>query len=305
MLNKKFKFIGALMAVFVLILGLNTAEAGKYGKKDIIETAMSSDDFSILVTAVKEAGLVDALRAEGPFTVFAPTNAAFKKLPQGTLEAVLKDKNKLKAILTYHVVAGKVMAADVVNLNSAKTLSGQEAMIKVKDGNVMVANAQVVKTDLKTSNGVIHVIDEVMMPGDVVDVALGNENFSTLVTAVKAAGLVDALKGEGPFTVFAPTNDAFAKLPKGTVEALLKDTDKLASILTYHVVPGYVTSSDVVKVDKASTLNGEAIAVQVKGNKVMVDNARVVATDILCTNGIIHVIDEVIIPGENAKRTEK
>ena len=137
---------------------------------------------------------------------------------------------------------------------------------------------------------------------DIVETALSAENFSTLVTAVKAAGLVEALKGEGPFTVFAPTDEAFAKLPKGAIEALLNDKEKLAAVLTYHVVPGKVMASDVVKVDKAQTLNGQDLKVKVDKEMVMVDNANVVATDILCSNGVIHVIDEVILPEKKKKK---
>jgi uncharacterized surface protein with fasciclin (FAS1) repeats len=116
------------------------------------------------------------------------------------------------------------------------------------------------------------------------------------VAAVKAAGLVDALKGEGPFTVFAPTDEAFAKLPEGTVESLLKDTKALTAVLTYHVVEGNVTSAEVVKLDKAQTLNGQNVMITTEDNKVMVDDAQVVAADIMCSNGVIHVIDHVILP---------
>ena len=139
---------------------------------------------------------------------------------------------------------------------------------------------------------------------NIVETALSNESFSTLVTAVKAAGLVEALQGEGPFTVFAPTNEAFAKLPKGTIEALLKDKEKLTAILTYHVVPGKVLAKDVVKVNSAKTLNGQAVGINVENDKVMVDNANVIATDIICSNGIIHVIDAVIVPDDNAKEAK-
>lgn len=133
---------------------------------------------------------------------------------------------------------------------------------------------------------------------DIVDIAASNPDFSTLVAAVKAAGLVDALKGDGPLTVFAPTNAAFEKLPAGTVEELLKpeNKDKLVSILTYHVVPGQVKSTDVVKVDSATSLQGQDIAVSTKYGKVKVDNANVIKTDIMASNGVIHVIDTVILP---------
>ena len=135
------------------------------------------------------------------------------------------------------------------------------------------------------------------MPGTIVDVAAGNPDFSTLVTAVKAAGLVDTLSGKGPFTVFAPTNAAFAKLPAGTVESLLKpeNKDKLTAILTYHVVSGKVLAADVVKLKSADTVNGKAVTINTT-NGVKVNNANVTATDVKASNGVIHVIDTVLIP---------
>ena len=134
---------------------------------------------------------------------------------------------------------------------------------------------------------------------DIVETAVSAGNFTTLVAAVKAAGLADVLKGDGPFTVFAPTDEAFAKLPEGTVEELLKDTDALASILTYHVVSAEVLAADVVKLDKAKTVNGEYAMISVGEDGVKIDNANVVKTDIMCSNGVIHVIDAVILPSED------
>jgi uncharacterized surface protein with fasciclin (FAS1) repeats len=262
---------------------------------DIVDTAVSAGSFKTLVTAVKAAGLVDVLKGEGPFTVFAPNDDAFKKLPAGTLETLLKPENigKLKSILTYHVVAGKVMAADVVKMKYAETVNGQMVSIKVKGDTVMIDNAKVIKADIKTSNGVIHVIDTVIIPKDIVDTAVSAGVFETLVAAVKAAGLVDVLKGEGPFTVFAPTDEAFKKLPAGTVEKLLKpeNIDKLKAILTYHVIAGKVMSSDLLKLSSAKTVNGQSIAIGLT-----VDNAKVVMPNIKCSNGVIHVIDAVILP---------
>lgn len=140
--------------------------------------------------------------------------------------------------------------------------------------------------------------DKKAMKKDIVQVAAGNESFSTLVAAVKAAGLVETLQGDGPFTVFAPTDEAFAKLPAGTLENLLKpeNRDQLVSILTYHVVPGKVYAKDVVSLSKASTVQGGDVKIKTKGNKVMVDNAQVINTDIAASNGVIHVIDSVILP---------
>ncbi len=133
---------------------------------------------------------------------------------------------------------------------------------------------------------------------DIVDTAVAAGSFQTLVAAVQAAGLVETLKGDGPFTVFAPTDEAFAALPEGTVETLLKpeNKDKLIAILTYHVVGGSVTSSDVVELDSAPTVQGQSVTIEVKDGSVMIDGAKVVAADIMASNGVIHVIDKVILP---------
>ena len=152
------------VGLFTLALSMFAA-AGHHGmKKDIVDTAVAAGDFNTLVTAVKAAGLVETLKGEGPFTVFAPTDAAFAKVPTDTLNALLADKAALANVLTYHVVAGKVMAADVVKLTSAVTVQGQAVSIEVKDGKVYVNGAQVVTTDIKASNGVVHVIDAVILP---------------------------------------------------------------------------------------------------------------------------------------------
>jgi uncharacterized surface protein with fasciclin (FAS1) repeats len=142
------------------------ANAGSMGKKDIVDTAVAAGDFKTLAAALKAAGLVDTLKSAGPFTVFAPTDEAFAKLPAGTVDDLLKPENhdKLVAILTYHVVPGKVMAKDVVKLHEAKTVNGKEVKIMTEGGKVMVDNANVVKTNIDCSNGVIHVIDSVILP---------------------------------------------------------------------------------------------------------------------------------------------
>jgi transforming growth factor-beta-induced protein len=269
----------------------------------IVETAVAAGNFKTLVAAVQAAELVDTLNGKGPFTVFAPTDEAFAKLPKGTLEMLLKPENKAKlaAILTYHVVPGSVKAADVVKLKNAATVQGQRVDIKVNAGKVMVDGANVVATDVACSNGVIHVIDTVILPvdGTIVDVAAKNGSFNTLVAAVKAAGLVETLSGKGPFTVLAPTDAAFAKLPAGTLEMLLKPENKkqLVDILTYHVVPGVAAYSDqVVKMSQVPTVLGTPITVTVTDGKVRLNDSNVVATDVEASNGVIHVVDTVILP---------
>jgi len=287
----------------VLTLGLlsSVLSSGTASAADIVETAVAAGQFKTLAAAATAAGLVPTLQGDGPFTVFAPTDDAFAKLPEGTVESLLKPENKdqLVAILTYHVVPGKVMASDVVKLKGAKTANGQRADIKVTDAGVMVDSAKVVKTDIECSNGVIHVIDSVILPesATIPEIATKSGNFKTLLAAAKAAGLVDALIGKGPLTVFAPTDEAFAKLPEGTVATLLKpeNKEKLANILKYHVVAGRVYSEDVVNLDSAKTLLGKKVSIKV-GKNVRINESKVLATDIDASNGVIHVIDAVLVP---------
>jgi uncharacterized surface protein with fasciclin (FAS1) repeats len=160
----EFRVPAAVALTALLFLGLGVlAHASQPAKSDIVDTAVAAGSFTTLVEAVQAAGLVDTLKGDGPFTVFAPTDEAFAKLPEGTLEALLQDKEKLTAILTYHVVPGKVMAADVAGLSSAPTVQGQSLAIDTSQG-VRVGSANVVQTDIETSNGVIHVIDSVLIP---------------------------------------------------------------------------------------------------------------------------------------------
>jgi len=300
-------------AMFTSVVLSAAAASSQARGADIIDTAVAAGSFNTLAAALQAADLVGALKGEGPFTVFAPTDEAFAKLPKGTVETLLKPENKkqLVAVLTYHVVPGKVPASKVVKLNGAKSLNGQQVDIKVADGKVSVDKANVVKTDIACSNGIIHVIDQVILPAtdNIPATAVKAGSFKTLVAAAKAAGLVEALSGKGPFTVFAPTDEAFAKLPPGTVETLLKpeNKSKLASILKYHVVSGRVYFSDAVAAGKATTLQGDSIKIAVRGKNAMVNGAKLLATDIDASNGVIHVIDSVILPPEkqSAVRTRK
>jgi uncharacterized surface protein with fasciclin (FAS1) repeats len=269
---------------------------------DIVDTAVGAGSFKTLVAAVKAAGLVEALKGEGPFTVFAPTDEAFAKLPAGTVENLLKPENveSLRAILKYHVVPGKVGAEQVVSLTGAKTLNGQRVEILASETGVKVDNANVVKADIWTTNGVIHVIDRVILPEskNIVEVADAAGSFSTLLAAVKAAGLAGVLSGEGPFTVFAPTDEAFQALGASTINDLLKPENKgkLAEILKFHVVPGRVFGADALKAGWGETVQGGKVKFAADGDRVTVNGAGVVASDIDASNGVIHVIDRVLLP---------
>lgn len=515
---RKFTFLVMLLVLTVSALPVLAQDMSM----DIVDTAVADGRFTTLVAAVEAAGLVDTLKGEGPFTVFAPTDDAFAALPEGTVEGLLNDIPALTDILLYHVVPGAVSAAEVVNLDSATTARGSDISISVKDGEVYLNDTvKVIITDIETSNGVIHVIDGVLMPpaddmtaepmmapetvhirvahfspdtpavdvfvsGDaaiealefpnvtewmelpagtynlavapagagieaaaigpadfdleagayitvaaigsleagtlaahvvtedyselaegyarvsvfhaiadapavdvlangsaavtalaypgtqsdndgfftldvpagtydfqvvptgemepvvldlpgtmleantnyfvaavgtlanpsaqlvattqsmmmdeltgntIVDMAVNDGQFTTLVTALQAADLADTLAGEGPFTVFAPTDDAFAALPEGTVEGLLNDIPMLTQVLLYHVVSGEVPAATVVTLDSATTLEGSPVTITVRdGNVYLNDSVQVIMTDIQASNGIIHVIDGVLMP---------
>jgi uncharacterized surface protein with fasciclin (FAS1) repeats len=329
---------------------------GAAGLKDIVDTAVAAGTFKTLAAALTAADLVTTLKGAGPFTVFAPTDAAFAKLPAGTVDNLLKPENKktLQAVLTYHVVSGKVLAADVVKLDHATTVEGEDVTITVSGTSVKVNQANVTAVDVLASNGVIHVIDAVLLPPslsaagaggagggtsgaggtagaagsaggaagsgagaagtsgaagaagtagqpalkDIVDTAVAAGSFTTLAAALTAADLVTTLKGPGPFTVFAPTDAAFAKLPAGTVDTLLKPENKamLQSVLKYHVVAGKLLAADVVKLTHATTLQGQDVTIAVVNGGVTINDAKVITPDVVATNGVIHVIDTVLLP---------
>ncbi|WP_153557140.1 fasciclin domain-containing protein [Roseimaritima sediminicola] len=279
----------------------------KAADKDIVDTAVEAGSFNTLAAALQAAGLVDTLKGEGPFTVFAPTDEAFAQLPDGTVESLLKPENKSKlvGILTYHVVAGEVPSGQVVKMKTASTVNGQRVDIDANDGSVSIDGAKVVKADIQCSNGVIHVVDSVLMPSQdsIVATAKDAGAFNTLLAAAKAAGLAEALAGKGPYTVFAPTDDAFAKLPEGTVQQLLKPENRqqLAAILKYHVVSGRVYSDQALKAGEADTLEGPAVQIQSTNGKAMVNDAQLLKTDLDASNGVIHVIDSVLMPPKAEK----
>jgi transforming growth factor-beta-induced protein len=264
---------------------------------DIVATAVDAGSFTTLAAALEAAGLVEALQAEGPFTVFAPTDEAFANLPEGTLESLLADPEQLQQILLYHVAEGRLTAEDVTGMESIQTLQGKSINVQADMGSVMLNEANVAAADVIASNGIIHVIDTVLIPPmDMVETAQADGRFTTLLAAAEAAGLVETLKGEGPFTLFAPTDDAFARLPAGTIEALLEDPDQLSAILLYHVVSGKVMAADVVELESAETVQGQPVSIRIEGDQVFINDAQVIITDIETSNGVIHVIDSVLLP---------
>ncbi len=318
---------------------------------DIIQNAMNSPIHTTLVAAVQAADLVETLQGEGPFTVFAPTDDAFAALPAGTVETLLMPENKaqLQKVLTCHVVAANAlsdaiqgMIADDDGRHPVPTVGGctlqaymDGDMIKLEDETGRVATVTV--ADVVQSNGVIHVIDTVLLPAaeteqaaapaatsenstvggavmymdrDIVSNAVNSPIHTTLVAAVQAADLVETLQGEGPFTVFAPTDEAFAALPEGTVETLLMPENKatLQKVLTAHVVPGRLRAEDLTRglqgdeFNHLQTVSGDALSVQMtpSGRVFVYDESgnawQVTTADVMQSNGVIHVTEGVLLP---------
>ena len=276
----------------------------------VVDVIVGSDDHNTLETAVVAAGLVDVLSGEGPFTVFAPTDAAFAALPEGTLDAVLADNDLLTAILFHHVVSGSVLSTCLSDGMMVMTIGDTELTVMIDENGVMIDNAMVTAADIVTDNGVVHVIDAVLLPSEddpitVVDVIVGSDDHNILETAVVAADLVDVLSGEGPFTVFAPTDAAFAALPEGTLDAVLADNDLLTAILFHHVVSGSVLSTCLSDGMMVMTIGDTELTVMIDENGVMIDNAMVTAADIVTDNGVVHVIDAVLLPDSQSSLQEE
>ena len=267
--------------------------------QSVMDIIANSTQHSLLTAAINVAGLGQTLDGPGSFTVFAPTDAAFNALPEGTLEAVLNDIPTLTAILTYHVVGAQALSTDLSDGQKIATLNGKEVTVTINPDGVFINDAQVTVADITTDNGVVHVIDAVLLPPTVtvVDVIVNSPDHTTLEAAVLAAGLETALSGEGPFTVFAPTDAAFAALPAGTVEALLADpSGLLTEILLYHVVGAQALSTDLSDGQKIATLNGKEVTVTINTDGVFINDAQVTVADITTDNGVVHVIDAVLLP---------
>jgi uncharacterized surface protein with fasciclin (FAS1) repeats len=297
----------------LLAVASATALAACGGDNDpnLVQALEIDAELSLLLEAVRAAALESTLRGSGPFTLFAPTNAAFSAAltELGLSKAQLfGDTALLTSVLTYHVLGAEVRAAAVPAEQAVTTLQGGifkptavAGGLAIVDGRNRVAN--IVRTDIRCSNGVIHKLDRVLLPADknIVQTAQALPDFSILVDAVIAAGLVPALSATGPLTVFAPTNAAFAALLDElatTAEALLANTELLTAVLTYHVVPGRVLESGVPVGAPITTLQGGSFSVnaQLAITDGRERTANIVATDVLTSNGVIHVIDRVILP---------
>jgi transforming growth factor-beta-induced protein len=291
-----------------IVLSLLQAAVSQPQLVDIVQTAINDGRFKTLVTALGEGDLVQLLKSPGPFTVFAPTDAAFGKLPADTIAALLKPENRrlLDEILAYHVVGGRALtAADIIRMGPPfrlEMLNRFPTNITEIGGKIKINNATVIQADVMASNGIIHAIDTVLFPLDLVETAIADGRFRILTLALAESGLIPALKGTGPFTLFAPTDAAFEKLPAGTIIDLLRPENrpKLIKILTYHVVGGKaLTAAKIIALKppfKLEMLNGISTNITEVGGKIKVNDATVIVADLIGSNGVLHAIDTVLLP---------
>ena len=291
--------------VFACLVLLSVVGVGRAREASILQTAAESGKFNTLVNALVATGLDGALKT-GSFTVFAPTEEAFAKLPAGTVEKLLRPENRdaLVGILKVHVVPA-ALTRESFN-GSVTTLNGPVELAIDAHHRPTVNGVPVRGNSIPCSNGKILVVNQVLMPvakaepkpDSVLAVARKAGNFTILLKAIEAAGLSDVLEGTGPFTVFAPTDEAFGKLPEGTVAKLLKPgaKDDLVAILKYHVVAGKVSAKQAISAGQATSLLGKGYPIELRDGQLNIKKSKVIANDVAAGNGVIHVIDAVLIP---------
>jgi transforming growth factor-beta-induced protein len=315
-----------LSSIAIAVVALSTIAPGAYAASGAIVGVLGSKtpQFTTLVAALTAADLVTTLEGTGPFTLFAPTNEAFAALPADVLAKLLLPINKaeLQKVLNFHVLAGKKTAADLevvaatATNNRLPTVEGSQIPFSGAGATFKVnVTTSVTAADIPATNGIIHQVDKVLFPprfvaadlksdsipavNNIVQAASGTPDVSTLVAAINAAGLDNTLTAAGPYTVLAPTNAAFAKIPADVLAKLLLPENKaaLVKILTYHVIAGSYDSVAIPKLTTIKTLEGSNLSIKLNINAINFNNtSEVVVADIKTSNGIIHTIDTVLIP---------
>ncbi len=290
------KKIFSILTCLVLISSLSA--------QTVVDIVVNSPDHNTLEAAVIAAELADDLSADGPFTVFAPTDAAFAAIDQAVLDQLLSDPTgDLATILLFHAVLGVADSSTIIDGQSIGSLMTQNLTFTTAGG-LKVNNANITVTDIRAENGVVHVIDAVMLPefmtarpATIMDVVSTSPDHTQLNALIGAAGLDDDLRSAGPFTLFAPTDAAIGALPQDVVDALLADpTGDLANILLFHAVSGVASTQNVMDGTAIGSLQGGNLTFSITGNGVMINDANVTVLDIRTDNGVVHVIDAVLLP---------
>lgn len=291
---------------------IDSISAYSGGSSNTIMDLVAADArFKTLAAAVNAAGLGEVLSGAGPFTVFAPTDAAFESLPEGTVEALLTEEGKtsLISILKNHVVSGRADLSSALGAGSISNLENNTLKVTFSEGSVRVNDAVLRQADVSTSNGIVHIIDSVLVPTkegptSILETANKAGSFKTLLAAVETAGLEDYLESGESVTIFAPTDAAFNKLPAGTVEQLLKPENrkKLETVLINHALQGSVGAGTALSQGTAETLGNQTLTFKIKEGRFQVNGITIDTVDLVCSNGIIHVVDEVILFEENEDR---
>jgi uncharacterized surface protein with fasciclin (FAS1) repeats len=271
--------------------------------KSIVDVLALDGRFTTLIAAVQAAGLGDALATGGSITLFAPTDDAFAALPPGTVESLVTNVPALQNILLYHVLGREVSAVKLLGCGPLATLQGESIDASIKRSGLLINESKVINPDVNAPNGVIHVIDAVLLPPppkpNLLELLKNDGRFSTLVTALELTGLDAALTNDSALTVFAPTDDAFAKVPAEVLAGLIADKDALTTVLLYHVVNGDQSAKELLRERKVETLQGAEVKVYHWRGKVFVNKSQVIAADLEASNGRVHGIDAVLLPPAN------
>jgi transforming growth factor-beta-induced protein len=297
----------ALLAVGLVVAAPHAADARRaFPQNDLVETLERAGGFTTLLALLDATELTATVAGGGPFTIFAPTDDAFAKLPQETVDFLLANPDVLTEVLLYHVVDGRRSIGSLLRANTAETLLGEPVLVTFQHRGIFVNQSRVVRREIRAQNGIVHAIDTVLTPPEepieissIVDVLRLDGRFGTLLTALEATGLDAALAGPGPLTLFAPTDDAFAALGEETIQALLADPAALTDILLYHVVDRELDALWLLIRRHVKTLQGDTVEVRFRrGGGLFVDDAKLLSPNVDAPNGVIHVIDGVLLPGQ-------
>ena len=301
LISKSFLTMVAAVTLLTTMVAQPTAHATTY--PNLVQMLERDGRFNTLLAALDAADLKSTVASGGVFTVIAPTDAAFAKIPADQLNAIISNKPLLTDILLYHVLGGRQYSWSLLAASTATTLEGNPLLI-TRDGlKVTINNQRVLQANVFAGNGLIHAVDGVLLPPtadiqvkSIIDVLKLDGRFTTLLAAINAAGLTDVVATAGVFTVFAPTDAAFSKLPAGTIPALLNDIPTLTDVLLYHVLGGRYSSPELLLKRTAKTLEGSDLQVSLRNWVPYVNDSRIQNPNVKAPNGMIHVIESVLLP---------